>query len=384
MMKYLARRVLVAVLSLLVFSFVMFWLVESLIPGDYFSSFRLTMSQEEVDALRATFGVDKPIPVRWWRWLTDFFDGGLGSSTFGVRVASSLGSTIAPTIFVFVSGLALSYAIGQWLGRTTGWAGGLRSDTITLGGIGLSTLFPPFVGFVVTSFVAIRLRRLRAAWFEDVRLGLWNDAPLTENQFLNRMTVALVLGMVVAAIVAGYVWRRRRQRLSPGLQVVIAVAVMVGLWMAMGITPWAIDLLFDAALPLIAFVVLGFGEFMLIMQAGMVGQLNEDFVGTARAKGLKERAIRDRHAARNAAVALLARLAVSVPYLMTGLVIIERSVGWPGIGSFLFAAIDSQDLPVVISVLMVIGAITAVTRLALDLLTFVFDPRIARPSEVQL
>ena len=382
MIKFVARRVGVAVLSLLVFSFAMFWLVESLIPGDYFSSFRLTMTQEEVDALRATFGVDRPIPVRWWRWLTDFLDGGLGSTTFGQSVASNLGTTIAPTVFVFVTGLFLSYSIGQWLGRTTGWAGGLRSDTITLGGIGLSTLFPPFVGFVVTSVLALRLRQLRARWFEDVRLTLWNDPPLTENQFLNRMTVALVVGLVVAWLLAGVVWRRRRKRFSPGLQFLVTVVVTFGLWELMGITPWAIDLLFDASLPLIAFVVLGFGEFMLIMQAGMVGQLNEDFVGTARAKGLTERAIRDRHASRNAAMALVARLAVSVPYLMTGLVIIERSVNWPGIGSFLFWAIDAQDIPVVISVLMVIGALTAATRLVLDLLTYAMDPRIARPADV--
>lgn len=380
MVKFVGRRLVVGLVSLFVFSFVMFWLVESVIPGDYFSIYRLGMSQAEVDALREAYGVDLPIHQRWWRWLTTFFDGGLGQTTTGGSVVYGLGTAVAPTVFVFVAGLAIAYAIGQWLGRTTAWSGGLRSDTITLAGVSLSTLFPPFVGFLVTSVLALRLRRLRAWFLEDIRRDLWHDAPLTETQYLNRMTVALAIGMIVAALAGSLWWRLRRRRLGSGPQFLFAVAVTFGLWEAMSITPWAVDILFEAALPLVAFVVLAFGEFMLIMQAGVVGQLNEDYVGTARAKGLRERVIRDRHASKNALLALIARLAVSIPYLMTGLVIIERSVGWPGVGSLLFGAIESQDIPMVISVLMVIGIITMMTRLALDVITFALDPRIAHPS----
>ena len=381
MVKFVGRRLLVGLVSLFVFSFVMFWLVESLIPGDYFSPFRLGMTQAEVDALREAYGVDQPIHVRWWRWLLTFMEGGLGQSTMGGRVIYSLEAAVAPTVFVFVAGLVIAYGIGQWLGRTTAWSGGLRSDSITLAGVSLSTLFPPFVGFLVTTVLGLRLRQLRARFFEENRRDLWFEAPLTETQFLNRMTVALVVGMIVAALAGSLWWRLRRTRLGPGMQFSIAVVVTFGLWEALGITPWALDMLFEAALPLIAFIVLAFGEFMLIMQAGVVGQLNEDYVGTARAKGLRERVIRDRHASKNAVLALVARLAVSIPYLMTGLVIIERAIGWPGIGSMLFAAIDSQDIPVVISVLMVIGIVTMLTRLALDILTLALDPRIARPAE---
>jgi peptide/nickel transport system permease protein len=61
---------------------------------------------------------------------------------------------------------------------------------------------------------------------------------------------------------------------------------------------------------------------------------------------------------------------------LTGLVIIERAVGWPGLGSFLFRAIDAQDMPVVLDTLVVIGAITLVVRLVMEVLTAVLDPRI--------
>ena len=383
MVKFLARRLTVGVVSLLVFSFVMFWLVETFIPGDFFSIFRLGMTEQEVEALREAYGVNLGIHIRWWRWLQGFFEGGLGETTTGGRVSWNLGGAIASTVFVFVTGLAIAYVIGQWLGRSTGWRGGLRSDGITIAGVSLSTLFPPFVGFVVTSVLALRLRQWRARFLEDQRRELWFDAPLDEAQFLSRMTVALVIGMVVAAGVASVLWRLRRKRVTPGLQFLLALGVMFGVWAALGIMPWAIDLAFEAALPLVAFVVLAFGEFMLIMQAGVVGQLNEDYVGTARAKGLRERTIRDRHASKNAVVALVARLAVSIPYLMTGLVIIERAVSWPGIGTMLFSSIESQDIPTVVSVLMVIGAVTMITRLALDVITYALDPRIAHPVEIQ-
>lgn len=384
MVKFVGRRLAVGVVSLFVFSFVMFWLVESLIPGDYFSIFRLGMTEQEVEALREAAGVNLPINVRWWRWLQTFFEGGLGHSTTGGSVSVNLGAAIAPTVFVFFTGLAIAFAFGQWLGRSTGWRGGLRSDSITIAGVSLSTLFPPFVGFVVTSVLALRLRQWRARYFEDERRELWFDAPLTEQQFFNRMTLALALAMILAALIGAVWWRARRNRLTPGFQFIMALGIMVGLWAAMGITPWAIDLAFDAVLPLIAFVVLAFGEFMLIMQAGVVGQLNEDYVGTARAKGLRERTIRDRHASKNAVLALVARLAVSIPYLMTGLVIIERSVSWHGVGTLLFSAIESQDIPMVISVLMVIGILTMVTRLALEIITYALDPRIAHPTEVHV
>jgi ABC-type dipeptide/oligopeptide/nickel transport system permease component len=68
---------------------------------------------------------------------------------------------------------------------------------------------------------------------------------------------------------------------------------------------------------------------------------------------------------------------------MTGLVIIERAVSWPGIGTMLFSAIERQDLPTVISMLMVIGILTMLTRLVLEIITYTLDPRIAHPVEVQ-
>ena len=381
MVGYISKKVVLGLISLVVFTFVMFWLVEILIPGDFFSIFRLGMTAEEVEALREQFGVDQPIYVRWWRGLESFVSGDMGTSTFGRGVAGPLTDALSRTVFVFATGLLIAYALGQWMGRLTGWRRGWLSDGLTLGSIGISTLFPPFLGFLFVTFVGLRLRTLRSVFFEDVRRTLWLDPPFSESQIFDRMSIALLFSGIVVGSLAASIWRRRRRRLSPWIAS-LAVAVLWGVtvW-AMGIGPWAFDLLFDSGLALGAFVVLAFGEFLLIMQAGMVTTLYDDYIHTARAKGLRERTIRDRHAARNASLAVVARLAVSIPYLLTGLVIIEQAVGFEGVGRFLFNAIDNQDVPLAVSTLAVIGIITMVVRIGLDVLTGVLDPRVVVGKE---
>jgi peptide/nickel transport system permease protein len=213
-------------------------------------------------------------------------------------------------------------------------------------------------------------------FFQESSRTLWIDAPYSEPQLYDRMSLALIVAAVIALIVAGVVWRRRRKRLPTWTVAIVVIACWAALIVAMGVGPFAVDLLFDSGLVIGAFVVLAFGEFLLIMQAGMVSTLHDDYVLTARAKGLRSKTIRDRHAARNASLAVVARLAVSIPYLLTGLVIIETAVGFSGVGDFLFTAIDSQDVPLAVSTLAVIGFITMMVRLVLDILIAVLDPRI--------
>ena len=382
MIRYTSRKIIAAGVSLVVFTFVAFWLVELLIPGDFFTPFRLGMTADEVEALRVEFGLDQPLVVRWWRWLTGFMTGSLAATTTGFGVSGQLGEAFSRTVFVFALGLLIAYGVGQWLGRWTAWRRGRLADGVTLGSIGVSSLFPPFLGFLFITVLGLRLRPIRAFVLGDSRSTLWINAPYTEGQVFNRMSLSLVLAGLATAVAAWWMWRRFRKRLSPWGAALIVVLLSSVSWVMLGITRWATDLLFDSALALGAFVVLAFGEFLLIMQSGMAATLYDDYIPTARAKGLREKTIRDRHAARNASLAVVARLAVSVPYLLTGLVIIERAVGFRGVGVFLFAAIESQDIPLAVSTLAVIGAITMAVRLILDIALAALDPRITRSKEM--
>ena len=190
------------------------------------------------------------------------------------------------------------------------------------------------------------------------------------------MAATLIVVAALYVVIGSWVARRKNLRMLSLPAFAIIAAVSYGWWVYRSVDAFALDILFDAALAIIAFLLLSYGEFMLVMQTSMSSVVHDDYILVARAKGLPDRNIRDRHAARNALLPLLSRFAVSLPYLLTGLVIIERAVGWPGVGSFLFQAVDAQDMPVIMDTLVVIGVITLVVRLVMEVLTAVLDPRI--------
>ena len=104
--------------------------------------------------------------------------------------------------------------------------------------------------------------------------------------------------------------------------------------------------------------------------------LHDDYVMAAIGKGLPDPVVRDRHVGRNAILPVLSRLVISLPYLLTGAVMIEFAVGWPGIGTNLFFAVGQQDVNVAMGLLVIIGVISLGARLLLDMLVALFDPRI--------
>lgn len=111
--------------------------------------------------------------------------------------------------------------------------------------------------------------------------------------------------------------------------------------------PLAYNLMEVAWIPIVTYVLLSFGETMLIMQNSTSEVMGSEYIKTARAKGLPDANIRERHAARNALLPVMSRLMISLPYLITGIVIIESSVGWPGMGTNMWNALYWQNIPVV-------------------------------------
>jgi peptide/nickel transport system permease protein len=138
----------------------------------------------------------------------------------------------------------------------------------------------------------------------------------------------------------------------------------------------AFEVLSVTASPVLLYVLLSFGETMLVMQTSMQDTLGEEYITAAQAKGIPDRVVRDRHAARNALLPVLSRLLISLPYLLTGLVIVEDVVGWRGMSQALFDSLYQQDMPTVMGGLLVVGVIASVARLVLDVLYAYLDPRI--------
>jgi ABC-type dipeptide/oligopeptide/nickel transport system permease component len=127
---------------------------------------------------------------------------------------------------------------------------------------------------------------------------------------------------------------------------------------------------------------LTFGETMLIMRTSLREQHHQEYVTVARAKGLPESTVRDKHASRNAILPVVSRLIISLPFLLTGIVIIEDVLGWPGVGSTLFGSLYQQDMPMVMALFLLVGLVTLVARLILEVVLAMMDPRL-RITETQ-
>jgi peptide/nickel transport system permease protein len=131
----------------------------------------------------------------------------------------------------------------------------------------------------------------------------------------------------------------------------------------------------------VTLILLTFGETMLVMRATMLEAMEADFVPTAKAKGLRDSQVRDRHVARVAILPVLARFILHLPLVVIGSFILERIFSWEGMGKVLFDSAKSNDLPVLMTVLSLVGVGILLSHITLDLLNLWLDPR-QRVSEV--
>jgi peptide/nickel transport system permease protein len=113
-----------------------------------------------------------------------------------------------------------------------------------------------------------------------------------------------------------------------------------------------------------------------LMRSEMLEVLREDYITTARAKGLKEFIVLYKHALRNALAAVVVYLFLRIPWLIGGAVVIETVFAWPGMGRLLYKAILSKDFPIVQGVIFIIAIVTVLSNLLGDIVTGLLDPRI--------
>ncbi len=386
MARYLLRRFASGIVVLFVFASALFFAVEIASPGDFASQF-YGMPLDEKAELRSVLGLDLSVGQRYLRWLGNLLRGDLGQSYGlqgpGAPVVGIMLQALPPTLLVFGLGMALAFLLGQWLGKSVAWRGpGLFSSSTAFVSIMLYTSFPPWLAFLFSYLVLNRafgylmVNRLWVNQPQSFTGQFWRFAPMPPAQIMIQML--LRLAVIIAALLAADGLARRFWR--RGLPTPAFLALTAAAWAAsLALTGWgeyALNIALQAAIPLIVFTLLTFGEVMLIMRTTMADTLHEEYIQTARAKGLPPRAIRNRHAARNALLPALSRLVTSIPYMLTGMVMIEDTLHWDGIGSTMFDAFSRQNIPVVVGALLMIGLVSLGVRLLLDVLTAALDPRI--------
>lgn len=383
MLKYLIRRFISGLILLFIFVSIVFFAVNILLPGDWVSHMALGLTNAESTELRESLGLNLPLWQRYLHWVGNLLKGDLGRGYtafggLGPTVADTLKQVIPSTILVFGVGTTLAFMLGEWLGRITGWRKpDFLTGSATFSAIMLYTSFPPWLAFLLTYFLVRKFHLFNS----EASRPLWRRAPVTWTGIINDMVVALLIITLVVVLLA-FLYQRLRKKSIPRLLLLGVIgAAWYGSWRYMDIMPYAQDVIRSAAVPLIAYILLTFGEIMLIMRTTMVDTLHEEYINTARAKGLPPSVVRDRHAARNALIPVASRMVVTLPFILTGMVMLEMALNWEGIGNSLFYAIGMQNVPLAMGAIMVIGAISLTARLVLDVLVVYLDPRLRTASE---
>ena len=178
---------------------------------------------------------------------------------------------------------------------------------------------------------------------------IWRNAEVSANYVFNLMLITAAAFTVFAFLVLFAFRRAGRIRLGK----LVAPVILVGslavpvVWAFSGIGGLALDILKHMVLPIATLTLISFAGTMLLTRNSMLETVREDYVMAARAKGLPEKLVRDRHAARNALLPVVTSLVYSLIFAIDGSVIIEGVFSWPGTGMTLLQAVRSEDLPLV-------------------------------------
>jgi peptide/nickel transport system permease protein len=323
MLSYALRRLVLAVPLLIGITFISFMVIH-LAPGDPIESqtggeLSVEASAQARQMLRELYDLDKPVPVQYWKWLTRLarLDFGRSFAADGRPVLEKIGERLPVTLLLNVVEMALILLLAVPIGVLSATRQYSLFDKVT-------TVFV-FVGFATPDFwLALLLMMLFGA-----QLG-W--LPISGLRDINWEYLSF--------------WRRQLD-FGSHLLLPITVAIFGGL--------------------------AGFSRYM---RQSMLEVVRQDYVQTARAKGLAERVVIGKHALRNAMLPIVTILGLSLPGLIGGSVIVESVFAIPGMGQLMVQSVFQRDYPVIMGNLVIVSTLTLVANLVADLAYGVVDPRI--------
>jgi len=312
MLAYIARRLIHALLVLFVVSVLTFTLV-NLAPGGPAIMTTMETTLEQQRALRVRLGLDRPLHVRFGKWLWATLRGDFGRSfNDGRPVMEVIGERLPPTLLLGSAALVLSLGVGI--------PAGVYSATHRYTATDHAVTFLSFFGVSIPAFwLAIMLILLFSVYL--------------------RWLPSSGLATIGAGFSAG---DRAVHLLMPA--VVLATTVLP--------------------------------QLVRFTRSSMLEVLSRDFVRTARAKGLAESRVLYRHALRNSLIPVVTVLGVLIPRLVGGAVITETIFGWPGMGQLAVTSAIGRDFPLVMGVTVVVAVAVILANLAVDLAYGWLDPRV--------
>jgi ABC-type dipeptide/oligopeptide/nickel transport system permease component len=317
---YVVKRVFFAVATVFVAITLNFVLFRA-ISGDAVSALRCRQcTQQFKEYQRKELGLDRSKWEQYWIYLGDLAQGNLGRSLRTEEpVTRALWDPIKNTMAMVALGTVISIILGVVAGVAAAWRRGTWFDRGTLwGSLGFYSMPPQWLGLLMVLFVAGWLG-LPTSGIKDPTLGILGNASGWEV-FVDRLD-----HMILPALTIGLVL---------------------------------------------------FGEYTLIVRSAMLETLGEDYVLTARAKGLSNWATVWRHGLRNAMLPVITLVALSLGFIIGGFITIEYVFSYPGVGLAIVEAIDQRDYPVLQGAFLLLTLSVILFNLIADLLYFKLDPRV--------
>ena len=350
-------------------------------PGDISRLYSMNpnLPPETRAGLQELFGVNEPLWKQYLVHIKNTLTGnfGVSFSLYPRTVGDVILERLPRTLVLFATATVISFYLGFALGKIIAWRrGGWVEYSSTLGGVALYTVFTPWFGLMMIWLFAFKAGWLPIGKFLDP--VVWRDAPTDSNSIFNLM-LATVAVLSVTVFAVFLTTTKKRLAAAPVIQVgsiAAAALVVVGVWLASGVGYLALDLVKHMILPIATLTLISFAGTMLLTRNSMLEVIREDHVMVARAKGLPEKAVRDKHVARNALLPVVTSFVFSLAFAIDGGVIIESIFSWPGMGQTLVAATVSEDLPLAVGAFVFVGVFVLVAHLAADVLYAYLDPRV--------
>jgi peptide/nickel transport system permease protein len=324
MAEYLARRLVLALVTIVAISMLSFAIIQ-LPPGDYLTSYISQMaasgsmiSEQEAQNLRVLYGLDKPKYMQYFYWVGLMFQGNFGMSLeWGLPVLTVIGDRLALTMVISVVAVTLTWCLALPIGIYSA----VRQYSI---GDYLFT-FVGFIGLAIPSFMlALVLMYLGFAWFGADVGGLFSP-EFSEADWS-----------------AARVW----------------------------------DLVKHLPLPAVVLAFGGTAQLIRIMRANLLDELGKPYVVTARAKGLSERQLIMKYPVRVALNPFASTVGYLFPYVVSGSIIVSLVLSLPTVGPVLLKALLAQDMFLAGTIVLLLGVMTVIGTLISDWLLMWIDPRI--------